>query len=307
MLTLLMASPPSTFCNSIPVAGRLCTDMASTFCLTMTPCSVTSKISSLALTILKHLEASSDPALNLMAMTPTPPLPLALKSSVSTRLPYPPSVTMSTNVSSSPFSPAATMLMSTSRSPSFSFMDLTPRLVRPVGRRSAIRNRVASPLAVPSSTSSDSSARSHHRSTSPSSREAMMSPREVILAKASRGVLLIHPLSVASTMHFPGSEKSVTGRMAAASSPRPTGRTEGRGAPRAVRANSGTRWARIPKATPLWVMTRRVSWSLQVKQWATSEEEASRSSAEGEAGLVPRLPRVPRFWDSKEVRGMRLM
>mmetsp|Transcript_17466 Transcript_17466/g.37753 ORF Transcript_17466/g.37753 Transcript_17466/m.37753 type:complete len:238 (+) Transcript_17466:1822-2535(+) len=235
MLTVLMRSPFPTFCTRTPVAERPWHEISFTRCLTITPWEVMSIISSSSSTTrIVLILSSSRPALNLMAITPEPPRAVVRNSLVFTRLPYPSVVTTSKHSSSLPVKTFISAILSWV----FIFMDFTPRLVLAVGRRLLAANRVACPREDPTRISSASVHFSHQFSRSPSTRDAIMRPREVNFSNAARGVFLIHPNSVARTM-YSSLENLETGRTEVMTSLALTGKTDGMGAPLAVLPASG--------------------------------------------------------------------
>mmetsp|Transcript_27724 Transcript_27724/g.42706 ORF Transcript_27724/g.42706 Transcript_27724/m.42706 type:complete len:207 (-) Transcript_27724:134-754(-) len=206
----------------------------------MTPLAVMTKISSSSLTIQKQLmrSVSSTACLNLIAMTPTRPRPVERNSSVATRLPYPSDVTHRTNsfpLDTLPFKTFISAMVSFSRS----FIEITPRLVRPVGRSLVASKRVAIPRDDPIKISSPSRQWWHHFNLSPSDSEAMVKPRPEIFSNASNDVFFIHPCSVANTM-YSSLENSVTGSTAVTTWSTAMGSTDGSGAPLAVLDPMGT-------------------------------------------------------------------
>ena len=202
----------------------------------MTPWDVLNRTSSSSLTTRIALTLSSiRPALNLIAITPDPPLAVVRNSSVFTRLPYPSFVT----TSRLSFPLLLKMFTSAMVSPFFNFMAFTPRLVLAVGLIFFAENLLACPLVLPTRISSASVHFSHQFRRSPSPRDAIISPREESFSNAFKGVFLIQPNSVARTINS-SLENCDTGRTDVMISSALTGKTDGIGAPLAVLPPSGT-------------------------------------------------------------------
>mmetsp|Transcript_7090 Transcript_7090/g.14780 ORF Transcript_7090/g.14780 Transcript_7090/m.14780 type:complete len:234 (+) Transcript_7090:875-1576(+) len=233
MLTLEMLSPVSNFWMSTPFADRPWQEMFETCWRTMIPFAVITRISSWSLTVRRQRSLSSS-CLNFIAITPIPPRRFATNSDEDILFPYP--LAEMTNRSFS--SPPRTFISAT-LSPSRSLIEITPRLVRPVGRNESAAKRLAQPMEVPRRMSSPSRQWWHQLSLSFLATVAIVSPRLVKFSKAINGVFLIQPCSVAMTM-YSSSKNSVTGRIEVIVSAPRIGRTEGMGCPFAVRLPVGT-------------------------------------------------------------------
>lgn len=107
-----------------------------------------------------------------IALMPSPPRPCTRYSLTAVRFAYPPSVTVNTKRSSVSISESMIAMLNSSSSPR-NRIPMTPDVARPIGRNcwSSAANRIACPLALMSSTSSDAEQVAAPISSSSSSRK----------------------------------------------------------------------------------------------------------------------------------------